>query len=68
MGLRHARAYEARMREHVACAFAPDQRAHAGLISVEALKSRLICSGTGECGQNPARGCIVSASDRTSIG
>ena len=68
MDVRHARVYGARMRQHVACAFAPDQRGDAGLISVEALKTGLICSETGECGRNPGQRVHRVTSDRTSIG
>lgn len=50
---------------HVLCA---RSKSDAGLISVEALKAGLICSGTGERDQNPGQRVHRVISDRTSIG
>ena len=48
MSLRHARVYEARMRQQCRVCFCARSKSDAGLISVEALKTGLICSGAGE--------------------
>jgi hypothetical protein len=53
MSLRHARVYEARMRQQCRICFCARSKSDAGLISVEALKTGLICPGTGERDQNP---------------
>jgi len=50
---------------HALCA---RSKRDAGLISVEALKTGLICFGTGERGQNPGQRVHRVTSDRTSIG
>ena len=43
-------------------------KSDAGLISAEALKAGLICSGIGECVPNPGQRVRRVTSDRTSIG